>query len=96
MLNSYLLRFLAASAQNIWGQLSVTCLLCLTGATAGDVPPSLTVNICIFITGQTGFPVQAGHGGVIHLMVNSSRWTSVTNLVTKTSTELTCDPRKRV
>lgn len=85
MLKPYLLRFVTASVQNIGSQLSVTCLVCLIGDRDGDVPPSLTVNIFIFITGQTGFSVQTGQGGVIHLMVISSRRSFVTNLLTKTN-----------
>lgn len=86
-LSSYLVSFVTASVQNIHAQLSLTCLLCLIGVTDGHAPPSLTVNISVFITGQTGFSVQTGHGGVKHLIVNSRRGFA-TVLVGKTSTEI--------
>lgn len=87
MPSSYLVSFVTASVQNIRAQLSLTCLVRLIEGTDGHAPPSLTVNISVFITGQTGFSVQTGHGGVKHLIVNS-RWRFATILVGKTSTEL--------
>lgn len=77
MLNSYLVRFVKSSVQLIW---AVMCLVCLIGGTVADVPPSLTVNVSVFITGHTGFSAQTGHGGVIHLILHSNRRSCVTNL----------------
>lgn len=85
MLNSYLVRFVEASVQLIQGHLSVTCLVCPIRGTVADVPPSLTVNVSVFITGHAVFSVQSGHSRVIHLIHHSCRWACITNLVTKTS-----------
>lgn len=100
MLNSYLVRFVKASVQLIQGHLSVTCLVCLITGAVADVPPSLTVNVSVFITGHTVFSVQTGHSRVIHLIHHSCRCSCITNLVTKTSKCLNdhwahlCEPKQ--
>lgn len=99
MLNSYLVRFVKASVQLIQGHLSVPCLVCLIRGTVADVPPSLTVNVSVFITGHTVFSAQTGHSRVIHLIHHSRRRSCITNLVTETSNRLNdhwahlCEPK---